>query len=63
MAELTNRPARLRIPKYCKHKATGQAVVRLNGKDYYLGRFDTKESRSYYDRLIAEWPSDTTKGG
>jgi hypothetical protein len=26
-----------RLPKYRKHKATGQAVVTLNGSDCYLG--------------------------
>jgi integrase len=44
-----------RIPGYCKHKATGQAVVRLNGKDHYLGMYGTAESRLEYARLIKEW--------
>src|SRR5947209_2698939 len=44
-----------RTPSYCLHKATGQAVVRINGKDHYLGKFGTQESRDAYDRLIAEW--------
>ncbi len=43
------------VPGYCLHKATGQAVVRLNGHDHYLGTFETDESRQKYDRLIAEW--------
>ena len=30
------------VPTYRKHKATGQAVVALNGKDVYLGRFKSK---------------------
>src|SRR5262249_15592720 len=38
-----------------RHKPTGQAVVTLNGKDIYLGKYGTKESESEYDRLIAEW--------
>jgi integrase len=42
-------------PAYCLHKHTGQAVVRLNGVDHYLGPHDTPESRAEYDRLIAEW--------
>jgi hypothetical protein len=29
--------------------------VRIDGKDYYLGKFGTKESHDAYDRLIAEW--------
>jgi len=43
-----------RIPKYRLHKATGLAVVTLNGADHYLGRHGTAESREQYDRLIAE---------
>src|SRR5262245_16623826 len=46
----TNRP-----PSYRLHKATGQAVVTLDGRDHYLGPHDTPESRAEYDRLIAEW--------
>jgi integrase len=44
-----------RTPSYCCHKATGQAVVRIDGRDHYLGKFGTKESHDAYDRLIAEW--------
>ncbi len=44
-----------RTPSYCLHKATGQAVVRIDGKDCYLGKYGTKDSRDAYDRLIAEW--------
>jgi integrase len=44
-----------RTPSYCHHKATGQAVVRIDGKDHYLGKFGTHESQAEYDRLIAEW--------
>ncbi|HZZ79828.1 MAG TPA: hypothetical protein VFE62_15020, partial [Gemmataceae bacterium] len=44
-----------RIPTITKHKATGQAVVRLNGKDHYLGRYGTSAAKQKYERLIAEW--------
>src|SRR5262249_43554372 len=44
-----------RTPSYCRHKATGQAVVRIDGKDRYLGKYGTPESQTEYDRLIAEW--------
>ncbi len=43
------------VPRYCKHRASGQAVVTLNGKDIYLGRYGSRVSRMEYDRLIAEW--------
>lgn len=44
-----------RIPKYRKHKPSGQAVVTLNGHDHYLGPHGTEVSKNEYDRLIAEW--------
>ncbi|MCA9231188.1 MAG: hypothetical protein KDA57_11075 [Planctomycetales bacterium] len=40
------------VPKYRKHRASGQAVLTLNGRDYYLGPHGTKASRREYDRLI-----------
>ena len=42
-------------PKYRKHRASGQAVVTLDGKDRYLGPHGTKASHHEYDRLIGEW--------
>ena len=44
-----------RLPKYRKHKASGQAIVTLNGVDFYLGPHGSAASRHEYDRLIAEW--------
>lgn len=43
------------IPSYRKHRATGQAIVTLNGRDFYLGLYGSKASRIEYDRLISEW--------
>ncbi len=43
------------LPKYRRHKASGQAIVTLDGKDFYLGTYGTKSSKVEYDRLIAEW--------
>jgi hypothetical protein len=42
-------------PSYCLHKASGQAVVRIDGKDHYLGQYGSEGSRRAYDRLVAEW--------
>jgi integrase len=42
-------------PRYRKHKASGHAVVTIQGKDFYLGRWQSRASRDEYDRLIAEW--------
>jgi integrase len=44
-----------RTPSYCLHRASGQAVVRIDGKDHYLGQHDTAESRAEYNRIIGEW--------
>jgi hypothetical protein len=43
------------LPTYRRHKPSGLAVVSLAGRDYYLGPYGTKPSRSEYDRLLAEW--------
>lgn len=43
------------VPKYRKHRASGQAVVTLAGKDHYLGPHGTKASRLEYDRVVTEW--------
>lgn len=42
-------------PKYRKHKASGQAIVTLCGRDFYLGLHGSTSSRREYDRLILEW--------
>jgi integrase len=44
-----------RTPSYRLHKPSGQAVVTICGRDYYLGRWNTPQSHAEYDRLIAEW--------
>jgi integrase len=43
------------VPRYRKHKASGQAIVNLNGQDFYLGPHGTRASKREYDRLIGEW--------
>jgi len=44
-----------RNPKYRKHRASGQAVVSIDGQDFYLGPYGTAASRREYDRIVAEW--------
>ena len=44
-----------RIPGYRHYKPKDLAVVRIDGKDSYLGKYNSPESREKYDRLIAEW--------
>src|SRR5258708_7456757 len=43
------------LPKYRHYKPKDLAVVRLDSKDHYLGRYDSEESREKYRRLVAEW--------
>jgi site-specific recombinase XerD len=43
------------VPRYRKHRASGQAIVNLSGKDFYLGPHGTKVSHLEYDRVVAEW--------
>lgn len=45
----------LEVPKYCRHKQSGQAYVRLNGQFHYLGRWRSTESKTAYRRLVAEY--------
>ncbi len=44
-----------KVPAYCLHKASGRAVVRVNGKDHYLGPFGSAESHERYAELIERW--------
>src|SRR5262249_29517455 len=53
--ELEAAAVSFRIPSYRLHKPSGLAVVTLDGRDVYLGRWNTRESRAEYNRLIAEW--------
>ncbi len=43
------------IPKYRHYKPKNLAVVRIDGRDHYLGKFDSAESHEKYHRLVAEW--------
>lgn len=42
-------------PKYTLHRGTGQARVRINGKDHYLGEHGSSESRDRYEELMRLW--------
>src|SRR5688572_17260582 len=45
----------IKAPSLTKHKASGKAVVRIDGVDHYCGAFGSVAARQKYDRLIAEW--------
>ncbi|MEW4570473.1 hypothetical protein AB1L88_21620 [Tautonia sp. JC769] len=44
-----------RIPKYRHYKPKDLAVVRIEGKDSYLGPYGSAQSHEKYRRLIASW--------
>jgi hypothetical protein len=50
MPRLTNKP-----PVHSLHKTSGQARVRLGGREIYLGVYGTPESRREYGRVVGEW--------
>lgn len=43
-----------RNPKYRHYKPKNLAVVRNDGRDHYLGKFNSPESYEKYHRLLAE---------
>jgi hypothetical protein len=44
-----------RLPKYRFHRASGQAVVTLDGFDHYLGEHGSEASKQAYQRKVVEW--------
>jgi integrase len=46
---------RPRIPSYRLHKPSGQARTIIDGRHFYLGKYQSPESIEKYDRLVAEW--------
>jgi len=47
----------IRTPKLRQHKGSGQALVCLDGKRIYLGRWGTPQAEQEYRRMVAEWLS------
>jgi integrase len=47
-----------KVPSYRHHRASGQAVVTLNGRDHYLGPHGSQESQEVYRRVLQEWLSN-----
>ena len=50
---------RARSPSLVHHKPTGQARVRLNGRDFYCGKFGSPESLVRYQELLAQHTAGT----
>ena len=47
----------IRFPKYRHYLPKNLAVVRIDGKDHYLGKFDSPQSWKKYHQLLADWQS------
>lgn len=45
--------SRKSVPAYRLHKPSGQARTIINGRHYYLGKYNSPESRQKYARLLA----------
>ena len=50
-----SRVNQVRIPRSHLHKHSGQAVVRLSGRDFYLGPWGTQKAEAEYQRVVGEW--------
>lgn len=44
-----------RTPSYRHHKPSGQAFVEIDGRRYYLGKFELPATKQAYHRLVQEW--------
>jgi hypothetical protein len=51
-----------KISSYALHESSGQARVRIDGKDHYLGQYNSPESHESYARLIADWAAASSVG-
>ena len=45
----------IRLPKYRHHKARDLAKVCIDGREIYLGRYNSPESLRKYDQLVGAW--------
>ena len=45
---------RARVPRYCLHKSSGHARVRVDGREIFLGPYNSPESLERYQRIVAE---------
>lgn len=49
-------------PKYCFHRGSGQAVVYIQRRPHYLGKYESSESHEGYARIIADWTQRPSAG-
>lgn len=50
-----------RLPKLARLKASGQAIVTLEGRVRYVGTYGTEAARLKYDRIITERVSNVCR--
>jgi hypothetical protein len=46
---------KIRLPKYRHYKPKNLAVVRIDGRDVDLGKYNSPESRERDNQVLAEW--------
>lgn len=51
------------VPAYRLHKATGQAVVTIKGRQVYLGRHNEPQSLQRYHQICADSLAGVSEGG
>lgn len=58
-------PRQKKVPAYLHHKASGQAKVRIDGRDKYLGKYGSPESKAAYEQVCRDWvlKNDRTNAG
>lgn len=54
-------PRRFVVPAYQLHRGSGQAKVRIRGKDVYLGPHGSEESKRRYEELVRQLLTDREK--
>ena len=48
------------IPSYAHHRPSGQARVRIDGRDHYLGPYGSEESKAEYEKIVRKLLTDRT---
>ncbi|TWU08840.1 Tyrosine recombinase XerD [Symmachiella macrocystis] len=48
----------MRKPGYNLHKASGRARTHINGKNHWLGKYGSRESKRKYRELIRQWEAE-----
>ena len=54
MAGVASKQSKQKLPVYRHHKPSGQARVRWQGREIYLGTFESPESRQRYAELLTQ---------